>query len=145
MSEHPCPRDVAKVLAAKFIPIEKEIELREANDNLFKIKQRTVIVNKRLRELLRSIVADAAAMRCKVPNWYEVLDPPADHWFGPFEEGTVDHNDYTGFYIQWPNLGILLEQAEKMEMKAPTEDGPPQSIFPPHIGTADSTGHGQPT
>lgn len=94
MSEHPCPKDVVKILEGKFTPIMKEIEARE---------------------LLLSIVADVEAMKCEMPSWHDVLEDSAkDHWFGPFEEASYDSHDYSGFYIQWPNLDILIEQAKEI-------------------------------
>lgn len=65
------------------------------------------------KQILKDIIADVDAMRS---------EPPADirlegdqdtqvHWFGGFEQGHVDHEAYTGTYIQWPNLGLLIQQA----------------------------------
>lgn len=68
-------------------------------------------------KLLRSIVADVEGMKCEMPHWYEALDDASkEHWFGGFAQGTYhpDPQEYPFYYIQWPDLGILLEQAKKI-------------------------------
>lgn len=69
---------------------------------------------KTAREILRAIVADVEAMKSEMPDTLERLEIPgeSEHWFGPFEEGCRDSEDYSGYTIQWPNLGILIEEAK---------------------------------
>lgn len=54
-------------------------------------------------EVLRSLVADIEAMKAK----------QQEHWFGGFESWYEDHDATGVVYVQWPNLGILLEEAEQ--------------------------------
>lgn len=65
-------------------------------------------------QILRSIIANVDAMRTEAP--FDVRnDAPdnADHWFGGFEEtGLDDFEDEPKF--RWPNLGVLIEEAEKV-------------------------------
>lgn len=68
-------------------------------------------------EVLRSLVADIEAMKAKRPIGMDVLDVEGEqeHWFGGFERGWWCgwcEQDFR-FYIQWPNLGILLEEAKQ--------------------------------
>ena len=63
------------------------------------------------RQILASIVADVEAMKRNLP--YEAGNADPDHWFGPFGEAVGDYESYSGHSIQWPNLGILIEEAKE--------------------------------
>jgi hypothetical protein len=86
-------------------------------DDPEKVLFELIAATAKLRELLQSIVADVEEMKCEMPKWYEALDDASkEHWFGGFAEGTYhpDPNEYPFYYIQWPNLDILLEQAKQI-------------------------------
>jgi hypothetical protein len=67
------------------------------------------------REILKSIVADVEGMKADAPEdiMRDSGSEDKEHWFGPFELGENDQESYTGFSVQWPNLGILIEEAKK--------------------------------
>ena len=72
--------------------------------------------NKKLKDFLRSFVADAEAMRCPTPDCDLTRDGGKDyqeHWFGYFDASYTDEHDYTEA-IQWPCLGILIEQGKEL-------------------------------
>lgn len=66
-------------------------------------------------EILRSIVADVKAMQCDMPDEMEKIGPDDaeedKHWLGTFSAGWAD-SDGT-YSVQWPNLAILVEEAER--------------------------------
>lgn len=111
-----------KYLLARYILSTHNVKI----DEMWKCKQEVIASqSERLRKLsskhadalaiLRSIVADVDAMRCKTPAWIEMLEEgePTEDWFGGFEDGTFD-DSADHYYIRWPNLGILLEQAKEV-------------------------------
>lgn len=63
--------------------------------------------------LLRALIADVDAMKAQAPRDY-ATQGEQDHWYGGFSnvgyEG--DYNEEVKF--QWPNLGLLIEQARKI-------------------------------
>lgn len=65
-------------------------------------------------DILKSLIADAAAMRCTRPD---ECDGDDNSFFGPFSEGAniADGFESPGneFVIEWPNLAIEIEEAEK--------------------------------
>ena len=61
-------------------------------------------------------MADVEAMQTECPFGEFDMSSEAEkeHWFGWFEFGKYDDESYSGFAIQWPNLGILIEEAKQL-------------------------------
>jgi hypothetical protein len=65
-----------------------------------------------LEKVLREIVIDVESMRNAPPVDFQYLPKEEkEHWFGPFSNG--DGESDTSL-IQWPNLGILVNQAKEL-------------------------------
>jgi hypothetical protein len=68
-------------------------------------------------ELLKSLIVDVEAMERDVPFDFELElkeNPEYNtHWFGGFEIGHTDVENSTTS-IQWPCLGILINQAKEL-------------------------------
>jgi hypothetical protein len=66
-----------------------------------------------LAALIRSLIADVDGMKLEECPVFDLREDGGeqyeDHWYGGFGEGQYDDESCT-FDIQWPCLGILIEQ-----------------------------------
>ena len=78
--------------------------------------------NRTAEQVLSSLVADIESMRAKPPEDFSICDEAdRQHWFGPFETWGISSAHQEGrASVQWPNLGLLLEEART----ALAEDAP---------------------
>lgn len=68
----------------------------------------------KLEKILRSIVTDVEAMKAEAPHEIKQmgLSEEEKHWFGGFSSIAGSPDEELAF--QWPNLGILIEEAKQI-------------------------------